>query len=147
MFPTDTDFQDIKISTTNEQSSKIGRSFLFDFKTGQHQITDGKVVECDQLQAIKQWLELLVRTMLDKYKVYRGTGFGLTWEQYIGRRDLPLGFIISEMEREVSEAAVKLNSAIASVQDFTVERQTRGLTIGFSAVLKDKQVLEVSISV
>ena len=133
MFPTDTDFQDIKISTTNEQSSKIGRSFLFDFKTGQHQITDGKVVECDQLQAIKQWLELLVRTMLDKYKVYRGTGFGLTWEQYIGRRDLPLGFIISEMEREVSEAAVKLNSAIA--------------TIGFSAVLKDKQVLEVSISV
>lgn len=147
MFPTDTDFESIKISTANEQSSKIGRSFLFDFKTGQHQITDGKVIECDQLQAIQQWLELLVRTMLDKYKVYQGTGFGLTWEQYIGRRDLPLGFIISELEREVSEAAVKLNPAIASVQEFTVERQTRGLTVDFSAVLKDKQVLEVSISV
>ena len=34
MFPTDTDFESIKISTANEQSSKIGRSFLFDFKQG-----------------------------------------------------------------------------------------------------------------
>lgn len=147
MFPTDTDFSGIKIDTPNEQSSKIGRSFLFDFKTGQHQIIDGKVVECDQLQAVKQWLELLVRTTVDKYQVYRDTGFGTTWEQYIGRRNLPLGFVVSEMEREISEAAVKLNPAIASVQDFAAERTTRGLTVSFAAVLKDTQVLEVSINV
>lgn len=147
MFPTDTDFESIKISTANEQSSKIGRSFLFDFKTGQHQITDGKVVECDQLQAIRQWLELLVRTTVDKYQVYKDTGFGTTWEQYVGRRNLPLGFVVSEMEREISEAAIKLNPAIASVQDFEAERTTRGLIITFTAALKDKQLMEVSVSV
>lgn len=147
MFPSDTDFNGIKIDTSNEQQSKIGRSFVFDFKTGQHQIIDGKIVESDQLQAIKQWLELLVRTTVDKYQIYKDTGFGTTWEQYVGHRNLPLGFVVSEMEREISEAAVKLNPAIASVQDFEAERTTRGLTVSFAAVLKDAQVLGVSVNV
>lgn len=147
MFPTDTDFNKVSIARADEQSSKIGRSFLFDFKTGRHSIIDGKVNEITELQAIQQWLELLVRTMLDKYAVYQGTGFGTTWEQYIGHRDLPMGFIASEMEREITEAATKLNPAIARVQDFTIERQRRGLLVSFTAALKDKRVLEVSIDV
>lgn len=147
MFPTDTDFKQVNIDKQNEQSSKIGRSFLFDFKTGRHMVIDGKANETTDLQAVQQWLELLVRTMRDKYTVYQGTGFGTTWEQYIGHRDLPIGFIVSEMEREITEAATKLNPAIARVQDFTIERQQRGLLVGFTAVLKDKRVLEVSIDV
>ena len=49
MFPSDTDFNGIKIDTSNEQQSKIGRSFVFDFKTGQHQIIDGKIVRIDDM--------------------------------------------------------------------------------------------------
>lgn len=147
MFPNDVDFKRIESETKQELSTKIGRSFLFDFKTGQHIVIDGKLVECTELQAIEQWLELLVRTTLDKYKVYQGTAFGTTWENYIGYRSLPAGFIESEMEREITEAAIKLNPAIIKISHFSTTRKTRGLTVTFTAELRNKEALGVTINV
>ncbi len=95
MFPTDIDLGETiewLEQAQAEQSSNIGRSFLFDFSTGQHKIVDGAVAECDELTAIKQWLELMVRTTLDKYQVYQNTAFGHSAETFIGRRTLPKGF-------------------------------------------------------
>ena len=61
MFPTDITFPEvISIDTGENNSTRVGRSFVFDYSKGQHIMTDGKPKETTELEAIKQWLELLV---------------------------------------------------------------------------------------
>ena len=144
MFPTDIDLSETieRLEQAQaEQSSNIGRSFLFDFSTGQHKIVDGAVAECDELTAIKQWLELMVRTTLDKYQVYQNTAFGHSAETFIGRRTLPKGFVASELEREISESCA-LCPAIERAGNFEITRTTRGMTIAFTAYLANGDLLE-----
>lgn len=121
----------------------IKRSFYFDFETGAFEVNSGVVRETTQIEAIRQWLELLCRTCLDKYLVYRDTGFGNTAESFIGQRLLPSGYVEAELEREITEAAMQMNPAILRLKDFRVERTTRSLLISFTAELKDKSLLEV----
>lgn len=149
MFPTDITFPEkITLETANNSSdSRVGRSFVFDYVTGQHLIVDGKPKETTELEAIRQWLELLVRTKLGKYKVYEDTEFGTTWENYIGFRQLPRGYIESELEREIQESCDKYCPAIESVRDFEAERITDGLIVTFTAELTNKDVLEVRVDV
>lgn len=149
MFPIDIAFEKILAEAESEQaieSSRIGRSFLFDFETGQHSIVDGAVVECDELTAIRQWLELMCKTMLDKYAVYENSGFGTSAEKFVGHRTLPQGFMASELEREIQES-VQLNPAIDHAENFSVSRRTRGMEIAFTAYLKNGKLLEVSVDV
>nr|DAP53607.1 MAG TPA: Protein of unknown function (DUF2634) [Caudoviricetes sp.] len=145
MFPTDINLEKIIKNEESEQAkelSHIGRSFLFDFSTGQHTIIDGAVIECDELTAIRQWLELMCRTALEKYHVYQGEAFGTSAEKFIGHRTLPQGFVASELEREISES-VKLNPAIDRAGNFSVERQPHGMRVAFTAYLKNGELLEV----
>lgn len=146
MFPSDINLEELikeAESEPIENSSRIGRSFLFDFETGQHQIVDGAVKECDELTAIKQWLELMVKTTLDKFLVYKDTGFGTSAEKFIGRRTLPKGFVASELEREVKESCT-LNPAIERTENFEVTRTVRGMQIAFTVYLKNGELLEVN---
>lgn len=146
MFPTDINLETEIETAEKEQeaiSSRIGRSFLFNFETGQHQIVDGAVTECSELTAIKQWLELMVKTALDKFQVYQNTGFGTSAEKFIGRRTLPKGFVASELEREIKESCL-LNPAIERAADFKITRTVRGMEIAFTAYLANGELLEVN---
>lgn len=147
MFPTDITFPETISIENDSKSTSVGRSFVFDYASGQHVMADGKPKETTQLEAIKQWLELLVRTKLGKYRVYQDTGFGTTWENYIGFRQLPKGYIESELEREIQESCDEYCPAIERVSDFSAERLKDGLEVSFTAELTDKEVLEVKVSV
>lgn len=148
MFPTDITFPETVINEdqTSEDIS-VGRSFVFDYVKGQHLIVDGKPKETTEFQAIEQWLELLIRTKLNKYSVYDDTDFGTTLENYKGHRQLPIGFIESELEREIQEACNKYCPAIERISDFSAERTTNGLIISFTAELTNSEALEVKVSV
>lgn len=37
---------------------------------------DGKLVECDGIDAIKVWIEKILRTEKNRYKIYDGTDYG-----------------------------------------------------------------------
>lgn len=134
--------ESVNSSVSLSIDEEVKRSFVFDFKTGQHLIQGGMVAETTKLQAVEQWIELMLRTTLDKYAVYRDTVFGHTAEKYIGYRELPFGFIESELEREIREACT-LNPAIETLSDFKVVRTVRGLDVTFNAHLKDKEILKV----
>lgn len=137
--------QGVSGNYTLTEDIQIKRSFKFNFKTGQHVMENGTPVEITGRDAVAQWLELLVRTRLDKYEVYRDTGFGHTAEKYLGFRELPRGFIESEFKREIEEAS-KLNPAIASVSNFSAVRTTRGLDVYFTAHLKNGDSVEVDVT-
>lgn len=149
MFPKDIVFPEkIEIDEDKEDKSRsVGRSFVFDYITGQHMIVDGKPKETTQLKAIEQWLELLLRTKIGKYIVYKDTSFGTTWENYISFRQLPKGYIESELEREIQESCQKYCPAVEKVSNFSAERLTDGLKVSFTAVLTNKEVLEVRVDV
>lgn len=132
-------------SFNTEENTRLGRSFVFDFETGQTQVVGGVVQETTELQAAKQWIELLVRTTLDKYVVYKGTGFGTSIQRYIGYRSLPFGFIESEFQREVEEGA-QLNPAIEGISNFVLTRTTRGLIVEFTVNMKNKDIFGMVIN-
>ncbi|MDY3304002.1 MAG: DUF2634 domain-containing protein [Clostridia bacterium] len=58
MFPNLTD-----IMIPNENIASNGtKSYIFDFTTGGFIVRDGKLIECDGIDAIKVWIEKIPRT-------------------------------------------------------------------------------------
>lgn len=58
MFPNSTD-----ITIDNESNISSGtKSYMFDFKNGDLVVRDGKLNECDGIDAIKVWIEKILRT-------------------------------------------------------------------------------------
>lgn len=77
---------------------------LFDFETEKMIIKDGKVVYGDKKKNIEQWIRLLILTQVDKFKVYKGTNFGmLDLYNLIGNNYLMTPYGIAELERELKE--------------------------------------------
>lgn len=126
------------------QSTTIGRTPLFNFSTGKYEIKDGKIIECTQEEAVRQWVGFLVKTFVGKYRVYDNTDFGTYIENYIGEKNR--GFVLSEIKRELEEKAED-NRAIEEITD--IEGKTKGdkLTISLTIVMTDKTEVEVEVDV
>ena len=127
-------------------TEKLGKVFLFDMNTRSHVIRDGKPVECTEVQAVKQWVELLLRTQLDKYQIYKGTYFGLSLDDVIGHKTNPLIMIQAILEEEIKEKCNE-HVLIRSITNFTLARTNNGLNIGFKVVLKNGNMQGVSVDV
>lgn len=126
------------------QSTTIGRTPLFNFSTGKYEIKDGKIIECTQEEAVRQWVGFLVKTFVGKYRVYDNTDFGTYIENYIGEKNRD--FVLSEIKRELEEKAED-NRAIEEITD--IEGKTKGdkLTISLTIVMTDKTEVEVEVDV
>lgn len=125
---------------------KLGKVFLFDPKSRRHILRDGKLVEATELEAVKQWVELLLKTQVDKYPIYKGTYFGLSTHELIGEKQFPLMMLQAMIEQEIKEKAVE-HVLIKSIVSFKIERSDRGLTISFKVILKNGNQQGVTIDV
>ena len=113
---------DDEIETTSN-----GKSFLFDFSVGDFVVRDGKVLEAEGAEALKIWIEKILKTEKGKFKIYDEYGadiFGLI------NSDHPQVFIQAEIQAEIQEALLK-NTDILSVENFTFNREKRTLTVNF----------------
>lgn len=123
IFPTSLEIEEEKPQTIDFKSSKEP---LFDFKKKQIVIEDGKIVYCTYKQKIEQWVELIIRTTVDKYEVYKNTGFGFSkLYEYRGHQIFASNFGISELKREIKEKLeghkeIILAKNIKISQDFNV---------------------------
>lgn len=145
MFPEiNYDFEAEEENLVAMQSTKIGRTPLYDFERGCYVVRDGKIVECTQEEAVRQWVGFLVKTAADKFDVYDGTEFGTYIENYIGYKDT--AFVSSEIKREIEEKALD-NRAIESVEDFQFLKDGDRLIISLTVVMTDKTEVEVETSV
>lgn len=145
MFPEiDYDFEEEEKQETLLESTTIGRTPLFDFSSGSYVIRDGKIVECSQEEAVRQWVGFLVKTAAEKFPVYDGTDFGTYIENYIGYKDV--GFVASEIKREVEEKAL-LNRAIKFIEDFEAEKEGSRLHITLTVVMQTGEEVEVETDV
>lgn len=144
MFPV-FDFDTTIQAEEKGQDIKIGKSFVFDFKSKRFNVVAGKVKETTEEEAIRQWIELLLRTSVDKYKVYEGTGFGTNIDKLVGYKSMR-GFVESEMKREISEKII-MNRAIERIENFKTDFEGSMIEVSFTAILKNKKVLEVASNV
>jgi hypothetical protein len=131
--------------TANEANlpeKKMGKVFLFDFDERKFVLKDGKPVEATYEEAIRQWVAMVLITEKDKYGVYKGSDFGLSIAQFIGRKDVPLATISSETKRQIEEQLVQ-HPEILGIADFSMTRQDGKAIISFS--VQTKQGLIVGI--
>lgn len=128
MFP---EIEFLSDSDTLPVQTDMGKVFLFDFENKRFVLKDGKPVEATYEEAIRQWVTMLMITELDQYVIYDETGFGIRIKQFIGRRDIPLGVISSEVKRQVSEQ-VTMHSQITGVDNFGIAREDGKAKLTFS---------------
>lgn len=126
--------------------SDLGRCFLFDFKNNRHVIRDGKLVECTKQEAVKQWVNLILKTSIDKYKIYQDSWFGLSYESFIGNKTFPLVMLQAELEMEIKEKLLN-HVLINSITEFKIERLDYGLSISFKVGMIDGSSQGVNIDV
>lgn len=144
MFPSA--FIEPAAETTENEVTDTGVDFFFDYETGQHIMKGSVLNECGDLRKVRQYVQNVLRTPSNVYKDYikgETEAFGLSIYKYIGERNLPMGYINSELKREVTEHLLK-HPMINEVKDWKAEREKRGLNIEFTVVLNNGEELEIS---
>lgn len=127
-----------KEDTSQEQqktSAKSGgKSFLFDFDTGDFMVIDGKIKPVENLEAVRIWIDKILRTERFKFRVYEKENneeeYGVSLLDFTnGNYDMAFKKI--EIEREIKEALAK-NTAISKVHSFVFEQKKRTLNCKFT---------------
>lgn len=150
MFPTihaDLDQLNKKLSQQQNSVKPLGKSCFFDYKTGQHKIIDGKTVLCSSVETIEQWIEKVLRTELNKYGIYiidETENFGISIYRYIGEKNIPMGYVVSELKREITEQMLQ-HRYIKEVTDYQAIREKRGLHILFTTVLITEEYIKKEV--
>ena len=142
MFPNSTD-----ITLDNETQTSSGtKSYMFDFENGDFIVRDGKLIECDSIDAIKVWIEKILRTEKGRYPIYDNTEYGCHLEDLIIGNSYTAEFIEAELKREI-EDALKQNPRITSVTNFNITRNTNAITVTLEVVLNDEGRNIVTVTV
>lgn len=89
---------------------------------------DGKLVECDGIDAIKVWIEKILRTEKNRYKIYDGTDYGCQIEDLIIGNTYSFEFTDSELKREIEEALLQ-NPKIIAISKFLITRNKNSVTV------------------
>lgn len=129
MFPTQDNT--IQNDTWNSKKTNRGKSFSFDFFKGDFNVIDGKLQEIDTIEALKLWIEKILKTDKFKFKIYDNTNYGVTNFKELITSDFPFEFVKAEIERNIKEVLLK-NNSIESVENFKFERNKKLLTVSFN---------------
>lgn len=126
MFPNDVDILDVLINTVDDMqddtASTIGRSIKFDYDKKEFVVNEGKLVEPSKIDSIKQWIELYIRTEINKYAVYTDS-FGIDTRGLLGYR-LPRGYQVAEIMRRINEGILTKCPDVKSVSDWDFDKGT-----------------------
>ncbi|QMV43748.1 DUF2634 domain-containing protein [Cohnella cholangitidis] len=121
----------LEIETESEETVQPrGKSFLFDFKTGDFVLKDGKVVEVSGVESLKVWIDKAIRTARNRFSIYDGEEYGASIDNLVGS-NLPLEFVSEELQREITEALTE-NAEIRSLSDWTFERDGAAIKVSFT---------------
>lgn len=95
----------------------------FDYKTNSFDPNEFT----DEVTELKQWIELLIRTEKDKYKIYN-ENFGMSFDDIVGYR-LPRSVQISEIIRRLKKTIANGAAHVNDVRDFQFDNGTFKFTV------------------
>lgn len=113
-------FKGLPTRTAVEQTEVVKRSFKFDYTSNTFNVVDGIVQETDRVQAVRQWIELFIRTEKDKYRIY-SSNFGTDLSDLVGYR-LPRGYQVSEIMRRVNNGILQGCKSVQAVRDWRFDK-------------------------
>lgn len=147
MFPT-LDLDNIEKEINEEENEKtkkdFGKTLIINFDDIEEivKIENGKPVMAITVKdKVKMYCKLLLRTELGKYRVNKNTGFGITYFNYRGKQ-LPDGFLNSELKREVEEK-LKILNVVDRIEDFNAELFNYTLHVEFIIILNDSSTVYI----
>lgn len=107
-------------------------SFLFDFNKGDFVLKDGKFIEISKVEALKQWVEMVIRTERYRYEIYKDENnnddHGIQLEDLFG---YDISFAEEEIKRELTERLIK-DKRINSLSNWKFERDGSTVKIMFA---------------
>jgi Protein of unknown function (DUF2634) len=131
MLPKITELEFNETITQTEQPFVPGKSFLFDFETGEFVFWNGKMVEITGKEALKQWIHKTILTARQRFLVYiDDPGHGIRAEDLIGT-NYPSDFINKSMENEL-KGALLVNEEINSLTNFSAIKSEGKLSVSFN---------------
>lgn len=122
-----------EISFASSSESLGTKSYLFDFDTDDFVVRDGKLIECDGIEAVKVWIEKILRTEKGRFKIYDNTEYGARLEDLIIGNNYSVAFIESELKREIEEALLQ-NPQIRAVSSIEITREINALTVELEVI-------------
>ena len=81
----------------------------------------------DEVEQVKQWVELLIKVEKDKYKIYNNN-FGMDCSDIVGYR-LPRSVQVSEIIRRLKRTIINGCDHVTDVRDFTFDKGTFTFTL------------------
>ncbi|MDF2546152.1 MAG: hypothetical protein K0R93_1050 [Anaerosolibacter sp.] len=126
-------------------SQAMGKSFKFDFEKGDFVLKDGRVVKTENVEALKVWIEKVIRTEKFRFKIYEGTDYGITLEDLIGQ-SLPRDLVESELKRELKDA-LETHPMIQSLSNIVAERDGSNLEILIKVNMADGNSFPKEVSI
>lgn len=105
-------------------------TFLFDFKECDFVMDGGNPVTVTGIDALKVWIDKILHTQLNRYKIYNGTSYGANIEDLFIGKGYSFAFASSELKREI-ETALLQNDDIYSVSDFEIAKNGDRLNVAF----------------
>ncbi|OQB11927.1 MAG: hypothetical protein BWY15_02357 [Firmicutes bacterium ADurb.Bin193] len=141
MFP---EIQGLSVVNTSEVPV-VGKSFLFDFVSGDFALRNGSLVECDGLDAIKVWIEKILRTEKGRFKIYDVTEYGCRLEDLLIGNNYSAAFIEAELKREIEDALLQ-NPNISAVSNFSIERTASGIIVSMEVETNDAGTNTVTVT-
>jgi len=121
-------------------SAKIYKTPNYDYSQMKTVLKNGDVNLVDDYQNVRNWIIKFLRTPVDIYKIYEGTGFGTSAYKLKGYKAID-GLIYAQIKSEV-EQGFKLNPNILAVTGFDMYKEDKSLMIYVKVKLQDGYILE-----
>lgn len=133
-----------------ETTTSMGKSFLFDFEKGDFVLKDGRLVNATEFEALKIWVEKVLKTEKFRFKIYQKTNvddeYGVTIEDLIIGTNLPISFFESELKREITEGLIK-HPMIQGISGMKIDKSKATRTIiSFTINLLDNTTFNQEVS-
>lgn len=97
------DRQEVQVPDSKRDVDVMGRGLVFDWQAGRYLMANGGPAECVGAEAVKAWLEQVIRTRVGRYPVHP-TDYGCSALELIGQK-IPRGYALSEIRQELLSSA------------------------------------------
>lgn len=142
------------ISTTEENSTteiyniisdneKIRKTPNYSYDTMKFVLKNGNTELIDDYSNVRNWIIKFIRTPIDIYEIYQGTGFGTSLYKIKGYKKID-GLQFAQIKKEIEEG-FKLNPNILEVSDIDIYKEEKNVVVELKVKLQDGYILEEKI--
>ncbi len=147
MFPNNTqsttnvtvDFQHGKYNTISDDL-KIYNTLDFDIENKKMILINGDLSLVSDYKNVRNWIILFLKTPIDVYKIYEGTGFGTSAYKLKGYKNIN-GLLYAQIKKEIEDGFL-LNPNIKTVESVELTKEDKSLCIYVKVKLADGYILE-----